>query len=187
MIINVRGTHGAGKTVLVRSVMNLYRKRKPVFIEGRRIPVGYICYPHLRKNKLFVVGSYEYPISGGCDNILKTEIMFDAIHKYAAKGYDVLFEGILAQHSTPRIQALHDAGYATAIVVLDVPFKLSVKGIKHRRKLRGETRPLNLLNATREFRAVINSAERLRDAGLIVKYPKTRSAALARVVSLLDL
>lgn len=187
MIVNVRGTHGTGKTTVVRRVMEHYPKRKAVFLpEGRRLPIGYIC-KRKGSRPLFVPGSYEHPITGGCDNIPKVDLIYGQIRKYAKRGFDVLYEGIVAQHSTPNIMQMHERGMDVHVVVLDLPIKKALKGVKSRRKKRGETKPFNPLNTEKEGRDIISSSERLRDAGVPVRYAKTRKAALARTLTILGL
>src|SRR5262245_12865768 len=149
MIINVRGTHGSGKTELARRVMARFKRKKPLYIEGRKAPIGYLCSNPSEDRKLFVAGSYE-SVTGGCDTIPKVDLMYTTIRKYAKREHDVLFEGILAQHSTPNIQRLIDAGNEVAVVVIDVATSKAIKGVKARRRARGDTRPLDPSNVIKE-------------------------------------
>lgn len=189
MIINVRGTHGSGKTTLVRKVMSHYKKGKPVYITGgRRLPIGYICRSKQEGQRaLFVPGSYEHPVTGGCDNIITVDLIYGQIRRYAKRGYDVVYEGIVAQHSTPNIIKMHDRGLKVRAVVLKIPLKRALRGVKSRRKLRGETRPFNPLNTTREAQNIITSSVRLQEAGVRVRYSTTRKAALDQTLKWLGL
>lgn len=184
MIINVRGTHGSGKTVLMRKVMKRMRKRTPVMIDGRKTPIGYTF--RIDRGRVFVAGAYEEAVSGGCDTISKVDLMYQMIRKFANRGYDVLFEGILAQHSTPNIVRLmkqHDVH----VIMLKVPNAKAIRGVKARRKERGDTRPLDPTNLIKEARYTARAARRLREDGAHVVFCKTRKRALRRTLSLLDL
>lgn len=190
MIINVRGTHGSGKTTLVRRVMEHYKYREPIHMKGRKAPIGYVCRdkksPHACTNVLFVAGSYE-SVTGGCDTIPKVDLMYKKIKEYADLGYHVLFEGILAQHSTPNIKKLYDRGYNPRVIVLDVPVKKSIRGVKKRRAERGDTRPFNPTNVRKEAGGVLSTSDRLKSYGVKVILCKSRRRALNRVLSLLEL
>lgn len=182
MIINLRGTHGSGKTTLVRKVMAQFRKCRPVFIEGRRHPIGYVC-----DKRVFVVGHYEGDASGGCDTVPKVDLMFDMIRKYADRGYHVLFEGILAQHSATRILELRDEGYRVRIVQLNIPIKRAIRSVKDRRRRRGNAKPLDPTNVIREARTITTSARRLRDEGIRLSKHTTRKSARVRLFQLLEI
>jgi hypothetical protein len=190
MIINVRGTHGSGKTELVRRVMQHYKVCVPIYIEGRKTPIGYVCRdrraPHLSKHVVFVAGSYDGAVSGGCDTISKVDLMYKMIRRYAKLGYDVLFEGILAQHSTPNIVRLMKRD-DVCVVMIKVPIKKAIRGVEARRKARGDARPLNPDNLIKEARYTELAARRLRDQGAKVFFCKTRKRALQRTLTLLDL
>lgn len=186
MLINLRGSHGTGKTTIVRKVMVEYPKRKAVYLEsGRRIPIGYICKKR-GLTPLFVPGSYEHPVSGGCDNVQSVDLIYGTIRKYAKKGYNVLFEGIVAQHSTPNIVRLNER-YKVRVVVIDIPTEKALKGVRARRKSRGETQKFNPANTIKESASVLSSSLRLKGAGVKVRYAKSRSAALEKILDLLEL
>ena len=181
MIVHVRGTNGAGKTRLVRAVMDRYKRCKPVHIDGRKHPIGYIC-----DKRLFVLGHYEGP-TGGCDTIGKVDLMHKMINKYHMRGLDVLFEGIVAQHSIPRILALHARGFKIRVVSIDVSTKKAIRSVQKRRKERGNTNPFNPQNLIDEVRRVNNGTQRLIDGGVkVYRYP-TRSESRDRVFRLLGL
>jgi predicted ABC-type ATPase len=182
LIVNVRGTHGSGKTTLVRRVMSQYKRCKPIFIDGRRQPIGYVC-----DKKLFVAGHYEGEASGGCDTIPKVDLMYGMIQKYAKRGLHVLFEGILAQHSVPRILDLKERGFRVHIVLLDIPVEKAVKSVKKRRAVRGDVRKFDPTNTIRESRVVQNSSRTLKANGIRVSRHATRKSARARVFDLLEL
>jgi GTPase SAR1 family protein len=187
MIIAIRGTHGSGKTTLVRTILREHYPDVQILPASgrRRVPFGYRCHRESGRS-LFIPGSYEHPVTGGCDNIRGADIIYALIRKHAERGYDVLYEGLVAQHSTPYIMSLHEDGYRVRIIVLDLPWSVIVRGVHARRKLRGQTPAFNS-RVEVEGRNVMTGAERLRAAGVSVHYATTRSKALHRVITLLKL
>jgi predicted ABC-type ATPase len=181
MIINIRGTHGSGKTTLVRRLMKEFRRCKPIFIDGRRQPIGYEC-----DRSVFIVGHYEGDASGGCDTIPKVDLMYKWIRRYAKRGYAVIFEGILAQHNATRLIALRDQGFVVRVIQIQIPLKKAIRSVKRRRRARGNRRAFNPANVIRENRALQSSANRLRTDGVRVAICDTRRAASNRVRALLE-
>lgn len=185
MIVNVRGTHGSGKTTLVRQIMRMYTCT-PMYIDGRRQPIGYRCR-RAGHAKLFIPGHYENPGSGGCDTLTSVDIMFDVINLHAKKGYDILFEGIVAQHSTPSIFKLRDLGYRVRIVIIRIPLKRALRSVLKRRKAAGNTKPLNPRNVEYEDSRIPNDNARLKAGGVKYHQYSTRREARAKVLELLKL
>jgi hypothetical protein len=186
MIIHIRGTHGSGKSTLVRKIMETYKVRKPVRREGRKQPIGYILKRKGHRD-LFVVGHYESACGGG-DTVPKVDDVYRLVRKHA-QAYDrhVIFEGILAQHSMPRLLDLaNEPGFARRlrVVILNTSIKKSIKSVKKRRRARGDTRSLNPSNIIKEQRGVDLSRIRLKTAGIKVK-TLSRSDALTYITSLL--
>lgn len=193
MIINVRGTHGSGKTTLVRKIMAMYKYREPIYgttDRGKQKILGYVCRdkkaPHACTRVLFVAGHYE-SVTGGCDTIPKVAKVYELVRRFADLGYDVLFEGILAQHSTPNIKALHDDDYRMRVLVLDVSRKKAIRSVLKRRAQRGNLRPFDPRNVRKEHASVRSAASRLTDYGVRVVIAKSRRRALTRVVRWLRL
>ena len=183
MIINIRGTHGSGKSTLVRNIMGRYEECTAQHIDGRKRPFGYLC----RKPDvipLWIPGSYENA-TGGCDTIPDVSIMFSAIKAMHMNRYHVLFEGILAQHSFPRIVEVTKLAL-TVVIVLDTSVVECVDSVQARRNERGDTRPLNPSNIEKEWKSVNSSSKRLRAAGVDLRV-LNREAALATVCELLGL
>jgi len=163
MIINLRGTHGSGKSTIVRKVMEK-GEFQPHFVEGRKRPLAY--YDHLKT--LFIPGHYEKDC-GGCDTILEVEHVFDIVKNAAGQGWSVLFEGILAQHSAPRLIEVAKLFPPVIVIILTTPLEACVKSVLERRAASGNDKPLNQDNIRREFRSVESAARRLRGEGLDVR------------------
>lgn len=185
MIVNVRGTHGSGKTTMVRSIMQMYTC-KPIYMDGRRQPIGYRCKREGHP-PLFVPGHYENPDGGGCDTIQHVDVMFGVINRHAKKGYDILYEGIVAQHSTPSVFKLKDRGYKIRVVVIRIPMKKALRSVIKRRKARGAKTAFNPVNVEREDARIPRDNARLKAGGVKFHQFKTRRAAKEKVLELLGL
>jgi hypothetical protein len=171
MILNVRGTHGSGKSTLVKRFLTEANHLEPKFIRWRKRPIGYVARrgtwdgeTFLKNGRgVFVPGHYEAPC-GGCDTISDLDDMFLLIKKYAEANYDVVFEGIVAQHSTSRLLDLVSEGYGVGVLYLDIPVDLAISSVQTRRDDRGEVKEFAPDNVRKEaensWRAVNKLAER---------------------------
>ena len=175
MIINVRGTHGSGKSTVIRKVMEK-GVFSPFYIEGRKRPMGY------RNDTIFVPGSYETDC-GGCDTISQVEDAFDLIKGHASNGWRVLFEGILSQHSAPRLIEVHKL-FPVIVLVLTTPVEQCIADVEKRRAESGNTRPFNHENLRKEARSVVSSSRRLKSEGLNLQY-MTREEAIDYCIEVL--
>jgi pantothenate kinase len=89
------------------------------------------------------------------------------IRQNAQAGNHVLFEGILAQHSTGRLVELA-RDFSVLVIVLDTPRDIAANRVKQRRLERGDERPFDPKNVFKEDTSVQNSAKRLKAAGIEV-------------------
>lgn len=185
MIINIRGTGGAGKSHLVRSIMALYDSKEPSFQAGRKQPISYLLRRSDQENRLFVPGHYETP-TGGCDTISKPDDVYDLVTDAAVKGYDILYEGIMIGDDVTRCIELNR--YKKVVVIeLSTPIKECLAGIQERRDKRGDDRPLNPKNTENRARRLTTSMmPRLRAAG-VQTYKLSREEAFDKVKELLCL
>lgn len=158
MIINVRGANGSGKSTVVRRVLESFQ-RETKFVPGRARPIGYQCV-----NGPYVVGTYEN-VTGGCDTIPSIEMIFEIVKLQADAGRDVLYEGILAQHSATRLMELNRV-HPVTVVVLTTSQEDCVQAVRDRRAARGEEKPLDPTNVVKEYQSVISSTRRLKSAGV---------------------
>lgn len=183
MIVNVRGMHGSGKSTLVRKLLAMY-KSTPIYIAGRKTPVAYKCR---RKGwpKLVIVGNYSAEVGGGCDSLPNVRVIYGTIRKYAKRGWHVVYEGIVAQHGTPHIVRIHEEGqWPICVVVMDIPRKKALRGVKRRRRARGNHRPFDVTNFNGEIDRVRSTVARCESFGVRVIRCSTRRATMARVVRL---
>lgn len=160
MIINVQGTGGAGKSHVVRRIMDLYPIRTPRYREGRKQPIGYRCDKE-GYTSLVVPGHYETPC-GGCDTITKPSDVFLLVEEAALGGVNVIFEGIISQDSALGIIELSKK-FPTLVIALNTPIVDCIAGIQTRRDARGDLRPLDTKNTIARERSLKTRVSRLRD------------------------
>lgn len=179
MIVTVHGTHGSGKSTVIRKVMERFSNREELQRYPRRRPIGYLLSNH--HANLFIPGHYETPC-GGCDTIPVVNDVYGLIRIYARNGCNVLFEGILAQHSTPNLLSLKE--WKPVVIVLDVSNDEAYAAVQGRRRERGDERPLKPDNIIKENASIKKRIPKLKDAGYDVRIVK-RDAAYDEVINLL--
>ena len=181
MIVTIHGTHGSGKSTVVRRVMEYFPNRKELMRHPRRRPLGYILSTEDSPVPLFIPGHYETPC-GGCDTISAVDDAYNLIRTYADNRTNVLFEGILAQHSTRNLLSLKP--WNPVVLILNVSDDDAVAAVTQRRKERGDERPLNPSNIISENRSIKNRVPKLKDAGFDVNWVD-RDEAVALCLRLL--
>ncbi|HEX2135464.1 MAG TPA: hypothetical protein VHG30_06085 [Microvirga sp.] len=170
VIINPRGTSGAGKTELVRRIMALYRTRTgsdvaPVYREGRERPICYRLRHPLGGRPLAVLGHYEVT-SGGCDTIGGVDEAFWLASQHAARGHDVLFEGLAISREVDRSAALAEV-HGLHILHLGTPLEECIRNVVRRRRARRDTRPLISKIVAAEHEKVADACRRLRSCAAV--------------------
>lgn len=168
-VISVRGTHGSGKSTLVRRVLGLYGEAaRPVLIYGRTRPIAYRCAETETLLPCFVPGHYETP-TGGCDTVSDIATIFDLVKTAADGGVLVVFEGIVAQHSASRLIELSRL-HSVRVLVLSTPSEDCVAAVRDRRAARGaDVMEFDPKNVLKEYKSVLSSTKRLRSEGLVVE------------------
>lgn len=186
MIINLRGTSGAGKSTIVKMVMEKYTSKEPMYRDGRRQPIFY----NLSRNGtalrgLRTLGHYEIAC-GGCDTIQKIDDVYEMVRKAHAEGYDVLYEGIIVQDDVNRAIQLHKEGFPLVVLGLTTPLKDCLASVQARRDARGDVRPLDPKNTIARAKRVKSRMEKLRLSGVKTEWV-SREQALERCLALLGL
>lgn len=164
-VLNVRGTHGSGKSTVVRRIKDLYQTISPTILPGRGRPFGYNCQG-ANYEPVYIPGHYETP-TGGCDTISSIEDIFGSVLTAAEAGISVLFEGIVAQHSATRLFELNSK-HPVTVIVLKTTLELCIESVIGRRKERGQDGPFNPRNVEKEFKSVLSSTKRLKENGIKV-------------------
>lgn len=181
MIVNLRGTGGSGKSTLVRDLMELYPRRAALKQDGRKQPIGYVCFGAEWNNNrgLYVVGHYETPC-GGADTITQQAAIFDKVIEEANHPRDVIFEGIISQDDVRRTSEINKAFPGQLkVIALRVPIEVCLASIQARRDARGDERPLNPKNTVNRQKSLERTISRLRDAGIDAQWMDREAAAIA--------
>lgn len=197
MVINLRGTSGAGKSTVVRKMMAYYPVPNiaPVYVKelafkveaapSRKRPFGYIL-TRVGRKPLWIPGHYE-AACGGCDTITKVDDVYASVRYYATIGFNVLFEGIMVQDDVKR--AIDTARLLTpepfTVYVLTTPIATCLQSVQLRRDARGETKPFNSKNTIARDRSVRNNAKRLSAASVPVLYVDRDACARTVAANLL--
>src|SRR5437762_10868286 len=98
MIVNLRGPGGAGKSTLVRQLLERHGPIVPLAFRGRGRQ-----YEGVRAGTIRAVGDYR-PACGGAEGMTQDEIEH-LVRTYAREG-DVVFEGLLISSIVSRWRQL---------------------------------------------------------------------------------
>lgn len=159
MIINIRGTHGSGKSYIIKWLLEKY-KAKPESLTAKGQPANYIMTIP-KCGVVYVVGRYT-TACGGCDGIQPYSEIWPRVEKFADLGH-VLFEGALVSSSYGNIgRASEVYGNDFVFAFLDTPLEICLKRIKQRRKARGDFRPLNPKNTKGKYDSIQKSILKIR-------------------------
>ena len=132
MIINIRGTHGSGKSTVIKQLLKLYDAEPEYHADGKKIR-GYRFTLGSVPRDVYVAGSYA-TACGGCDGIQPYADIWPRIVEYAAKGH-VLFEGALVSSSYGNIGRASEAyGDQMVFAFLNTPLQMCLERIVRRRE-----------------------------------------------------
>lgn len=161
MIINIRGTHGSGKSTVISNILDRYESSVESLDERGRIRGYEVRIPFLQKST-FVVGSYKNAC-GGCDGIQPYSLIWPRIVEYVERGH-VLFEGALVSSSYGNIgRASEIYGDDMVFAFMDTPVETCIEWIKKRRALKGNTKEFNPKNTISKHECVARSIPKIRD------------------------
>jgi hypothetical protein len=161
MIISLRGTHGSGKSHLVRTILERYNA-VPESTDTKGRPLTYVATLSNKCN-LYIVGNYKNAC-GGCDGIQPYSRIWPIVERLATKEGHVLVEGAMVSSSYGNIgRASEKYGDKMVFVFLDTPVEECIRRITDRRKARGDERPLNPKSTIGKHRNVTVSIAKIRD------------------------
>jgi hypothetical protein len=164
MLINLRGTHGAGKSTVVRKLLDANAAR-PIFGALGPRPEAYELTV-AGEIKTFVIGPYN-TVCGGCDAVQPYELICPLIEKYAAAGH-VIFEGALISSCWGAVGLLMERWKREAIVVfLNTPADECVRRVMARRQQRGDGRVFNPANLIQKHATIARLKQKLDAAGVV--------------------
>jgi len=164
MIVNIRGTHGSGKSTVVKKILDRYGFEAESYIEkrGGKRPANYIVQLPGVLRPLYIIGCYETSC-GGCDGIQPYSEIWPRIVSFANRGH-VLLEGALVSSSYGNIgRASECYGDDFVFAFMDTPLKKCIRQIEQRRAANGNTKPLNPDNTIKKHEAVARSIDKIRN------------------------
>lgn len=191
-IVNLRGTSGAGKTTIVKAVMERYADKDPQFQEGRRQPYGY-WFTAEGHRPLWVVGHYE-TATGGCDTIgpykdgvsgNAIQRCYDIIHMALEHECDVIYEGLVVESDVKRCIDLHHKKPGELLVILlSTPIEECIKGVEARRAARGADAEFNHGHLRKKDHEVRKQVTKFKDAGVDIRVLDREAALKATLAHL---
>jgi predicted kinase len=173
MLVNVRGTHGSGKSTVVRTLLDHPSLSQRYGLLGPSKPEAYRLSLDCCSHDVFVLGPY-HTNCGGCD-ALDYDIILDLIQKYEPHGH-VVFEGALVSSAYGRVgELLERHGQRSTIVFLDTPLETCLRRIEARS---GKPRHERLIkNVSAKLRAAERIRDRVQRDGLMRCYSVSDAAA----------
>lgn len=160
MIFQLRGCSGSGKTWVVRELFDNY-ETKPIKDKSGNI-VGY----YLKELNLFIVGKYTTSC-GGCDTISTQDETVERVEKAVKKGYNVLFEGLIASHIAKRYAELYfrhpDTTY---FIFLNTDLEKCREQITERRRKNGMDTSKVAKNVEKDYTSTMRSRINMKDMGV---------------------
>jgi len=161
MIINIRGTHGSGKSTIMFNLLQRYESSVES-VDERGRPRGYIVSVPFLDRPVLIVGAYK-TACGGCDGIQPYTLIWPRIVEYAQKGH-VLFEGALVSSSYGNIgRASEIYGDDMVFAFMDTPVETCIQWILKRREAKGNTQPFSDKNTRSKHECVARSIPKIRD------------------------
>jgi len=194
VIINISGTGGAGKSFLIRRIMELYDEKVPKIVYGRKQPLYYQFHRSGdlsgNNNSLFIPGHYE-TACGGCDTLAgftpTLDYIYDLIRRGHDKTTDVVYEGMLVESDVRRAAELHADGFPFRVISIELPLAECLESINIRRRRKKPDAPDVKPKATRDrWKAVQRRIPRLRERGVTAGF-FPREEAFMEIVKLLQL
>lgn len=132
MIISLRGTNGAGKSTIVRKIMNLYEFEHHVYEECRKKPLSTMLRrEHTFPFELMIPGHYEIA-NGGVDTLPSLDKAYSLIEAAHEAGVHVLYEGKNMSDGPQRLIALHERGWPVTVVVIKIDTDKAVASVRKR-------------------------------------------------------
>jgi hypothetical protein len=165
-IVSIRGTHGSGKSTIVKKIIDKYAGR-PLNPNARGACAGY--YATLPNGEtVYIVGSY-HNACGGCDGIQPYSDIIQLMEA-AERLYQphILLEGALVSSSYGSIghwMNERDGVFA----FLDTPLEVCLERIKTRRAAKGNFEPLNPKNTTVKHENVHRTKDQMARLGSRVR------------------
>lgn len=166
-VLDIRGTHGSGKSHIVHSLMKM-SKVTPITGEvyGKRDQhMGY-C---LKKWDAAIIGKYEN-VCGGCDGVGKADEICRRVRMLSKPYSFVILEGILVAHTFKRYHELANEIGDYRFLFLNTPLSKCIGRVLARRRASGNSKPLKTDNIRHDYKQIwIRTRAKLEEAGHYVR------------------
>lgn len=160
MIIDVRGTHGSGKSFVVHELLRK-NKAEDYFEDPEDKPIGHFL-PEIDAG---IVGRYDRTC-GGCDGVSPVAEIVRRIRLMHDECTHVIFEGILVAHTFQRYHELAQELGDYHFCFLNTPLKKCISRVKARRRAKGNDKPLDPKNIIKDWNCIWGTVRiKMRDAG----------------------
>jgi hypothetical protein len=174
MIIDIRGTHGSGKSWLMHTLLGYGCEEVVGHDPFKKVErtLGYV----LPDWDTFVVGKYSN-VCGGCDQIGSADEVVRRVRHYSQIHRHVLLEGILVAHTYQRYadlaREIESSQMSYVFCFLDTPLSKCIERVKARRSEAGNDKPLNPSNITKDHHNIWDTVRRKckRDKLWVIEVP----------------
>lgn len=178
IVIQLRGTMGAGKSYCVHQ---LFKQFKTVRLEHGISGKKYFSYQFITPNgtpPIYTIGTYER-VCGGID-FMPVAISNALIKDYVKKG-SVIFEGLYAGHSFNRYVTLSKEIGQLVWAIMDTPVSLCIERVVARRQARNNFKPFNPQHLIKSHAyGHLQAAKALAAGELVIYLDHTRAAEQVR-------
>lgn len=162
MVIDIRGTHGSGKSTIPLQLIQHYEPREiyghPLTYEGKSGVLGY----HIEELNTYILGRYE-TACGGCDGIKTQTEIKKRVETLLPFGH-VLLEGILVAHTFGPWEQFA-RGRNWHFCFLDTDLDTCIARVNARRERRGVGLLEDPHNIVRDWHRIRSLEPQFREAG----------------------
>ena len=184
MIVQVRGTSGAGKSTVIREVKAKMDYFEPRYIKGRKMPLFYLRELDGQR-PCIILSHYESPCAG-CDVLGSARHIFDLLQILDLGKYNILCEGLMLSEDTKwAMQISQVLGQHQTNYYLTTDIEECIERIKKRRAEKGNDKPLNEDNTRRRYEVINRTQTKLQDVPMLKSYRVSQRQAVKRIVKLL--
>lgn len=173
-IVNLRGTHGSGKSTVAQRILAKYphTEYNPM---GARRPQGYLV--NLPGNKTLAIAGPYATACGGCDAVQPYATVWPLVERLAGEADHVLFEGALISTTYGSIGAAsEDYGDDIVFAFMDTPLATCVDRVNQRRAARGVAALEDITNVESKWWTITRLRDKLTSG--TDKVPKRKVAVI---------
>lgn len=163
IVVDIRGTHGSGKSYIPKELLRLYAHRQivgtPLTYEGKQTLLGY----EIPELNLRILGKY-HNACGGCDGIRTQDEIRARVEAWRGT-HNVMLEGILVAHTYAK-WAQFAKGKNWWFFFLDTPLPVCIARVDYRRQNKGQEPLADPRNIIRDHKRINSLHQKFTDDGL---------------------